>query len=179
MKRVLNKIFKESNSYTEAMGKIADREDGPEIFMKIKQQYGKKGKINIVETVQELFDEVKKQQIIEEDKKRPTLTLNQLKQRYVKEYRSKQKDNSQAAYKKQWYLMLVRLYLNDEISAYTLQKYQTKPPVISNTKKRKTMKRRKKSCSNRVKCEGIKRDGTLKKGYRYAKGGRVVKAKKK
>lgn len=27
--------------------------------------------------------------------------------------------------------------------------------------------------------EGIKRDGTLKKGYRYAKGGKVVKAKKK
>ena len=26
---------------------------------------------------------------------------------------------------------------------------------------------------------GVKRDGTLKKGYRYAKGGRVVKAKSK
>lgn len=26
---------------------------------------------------------------------------------------------------------------------------------------------------------GVKRDGTLKKGYRYAKGGRVVKAKAK
>lgn len=25
---------------------------------------------------------------------------------------------------------------------------------------------------------GVKADGTLKKGYRYAKGGRVVKAKK-
>ena len=27
--------------------------------------------------------------------------------------------------------------------------------------------------------EGVKANGTLKKGYRYAKGGRVVKAKKK
>lgn len=26
---------------------------------------------------------------------------------------------------------------------------------------------------------GVKSNGTLKKGYRYAKGGRVVKAKKK
>jgi len=26
---------------------------------------------------------------------------------------------------------------------------------------------------------GVKANGTLKKGYRYAKGGRVVKAKKK
>lgn len=35
------------------------------------------------------------------------------------------------------------------------------------TKKRKTTK------------TGVKANGTLKKGYRYAKGGRVVKAKKK
>lgn len=35
-------------------------------------------------------------------------------------------------------------------------------------KKRKTSKK-----------EGLKANGTLKKGYRYAKGGRVVKAKKK
>lgn len=27
--------------------------------------------------------------------------------------------------------------------------------------------------------EGLKANGTLKKGYRYAKGGRIVKAKKK
>lgn len=27
--------------------------------------------------------------------------------------------------------------------------------------------------------EGVKANGTLKKGFRYAKGGRVVKAKKK
>lgn len=39
------------------------------------------------------------------------------------------------------------------------------------TKKRTT---RKKSAS-----AGVKANGTLKKGYRYAKGGRVVKAKAK
>ena len=38
------------------------------------------------------------------------------------------------------------------------------------TKKRKSSKSR---------AAGVKRDGTLKKGYRYAKGGRVVKAKSK
>lgn len=30
-----------------------------------------------------------------------------------------------------------------------------------------------------TKKEGLKADGTLKKGYKYAKGGRIVKAKKK
>ncbi len=37
----------------------------------------------------------------------------------------------------------------------------------------------KKYCGNRVKCYGIKKDGTLKKGYKFAKGGAVVRAKKK
>nr|WP_294860240.1 hypothetical protein [uncultured Fluviicola sp.] len=40
------------------------------------------------------------------------------------------------------------------------------------TKKRATKRR-----SNSK--EGVKANGTLKKGYRYTKGGRVVKAKKK
>lgn len=35
----------------------------------------------------------------------------------------------------------------------------------------------KKLCSSVIKREGVKADGTLKKGYKYAKGGRVVKAK--
>ena len=35
-------------------------------------------------------------------------------------------------------------------------------------------KRRKKSSSQKI---GVKKNGRLKKGYRYAKGGRVVKAK--
>lgn len=37
----------------------------------------------------------------------------------------------------------------------------------------------KKLCSKVIKREGVKADGTLKKGYRYAKGGRIVKAKAK
>ena len=37
----------------------------------------------------------------------------------------------------------------------------------------------KKMCSRVVRREGVKIDGTLKKGYKYVKGGRVVKAKKK
>lgn len=35
----------------------------------------------------------------------------------------------------------------------------------------------KKMSSSVIKREGVKADGTLKKGYKYAKGGRVVKAK--
>lgn len=34
----------------------------------------------------------------------------------------------------------------------------------------------KKLCSSVIKREGVKTDGTLKKGYKYAKGGKVVKA---
>lgn len=34
-----------------------------------------------------------------------------------------------------------------------------------------------KLCSTVIKREGVKVDGTLKKGYRYAKGGKIVKAK--
>lgn len=36
----------------------------------------------------------------------------------------------------------------------------------------------KKLCSKIIRREGVKLDGTLKKGFRYAKGGRIVKAKK-
>lgn len=45
--------------------------------------------------------------------------------------------------------------------------------------KRKKRVSAKKLFSKAIKREGVKADGTLKKGYRYAKGGRVVKAKKK
>ncbi len=37
----------------------------------------------------------------------------------------------------------------------------------------------KKLCSSVIKREGVKKDGTLKKGFRYVKGGKVVKAKPK
>ncbi len=37
----------------------------------------------------------------------------------------------------------------------------------------------KKLCSSIISRDGVKKDGTLKKGYRYVKGGRVVKAKAK
>jgi hypothetical protein len=43
-------------------------------------------------------------------------------------------------------------------------------------KKKKSMSA-KKLCSPVIKREGVKKDGTLKKGYKYVKGGRVVKAK--
>ncbi|MCO5258670.1 MAG: hypothetical protein M9916_00825 [Crocinitomicaceae bacterium] len=43
------------------------------------------------------------------------------------------------------------------------------------TKRKSTKKSTKKSTSK----VGVKANGTLKKGFRYAKGGRVVKAKKK
>ena len=50
-------------------------------------------------------------------------------------------------------------------------------------KKTKTKKKKgitaKKLCSRVIAREGVKKDGTLKKGYRYVKGGRVVKAKAK
>ncbi|WP_395074541.1 hypothetical protein [Flavobacterium sp.] len=36
-----------------------------------------------------------------------------------------------------------------------------------------------KLCSSVIVRDGVKRNGTLKKGYRYVKGGRVVKAKAK
>lgn len=35
-----------------------------------------------------------------------------------------------------------------------------------------------KRCTNRVKCAGLKSNGTLKKGYKFLKGGKVVKVKK-
>ena len=37
----------------------------------------------------------------------------------------------------------------------------------------------KKMCSRIIQREGVKKDGTLKKGFRYAKGGKIVKAKSK
>lgn len=35
----------------------------------------------------------------------------------------------------------------------------------------------KKLCSSIIVRDGLKKDGTLKKGYRYAEGGKIVKAK--
>lgn len=34
-------------------------------------------------------------------------------------------------------------------------------------------------CSSVIQKEGLKKDGTLKKGFRYKAGGKIVKAKKK
>lgn len=39
--------------------------------------------------------------------------------------------------------------------------------------------RKKKVCKNRVKCKGLTTKGKLKKGYKFLKGGKVVKAKSK
>lgn len=51
------------------------------------------------------------------------------------------------------------------------------PTKKTTTRKKKTTL--KKVCRKVIKTEGVKADGTLKKGYRYLKGGRVVKAKNK
>lgn len=48
------------------------------------------------------------------------------------------------------------------------------------TAKKATAKKKptlKKVCRKVIKREGVKTDGTLKKGYKYVKGGRVVKVK--
>lgn len=39
--------------------------------------------------------------------------------------------------------------------------------------------RKKRTCTNRVKCKGLTAKGKLKKGYKFVKGGKVVKAKRK
>ncbi|MBS7231735.1 hypothetical protein KHA90_11925 [Flavobacterium psychroterrae] len=41
--------------------------------------------------------------------------------------------------------------------------------------KKKTVKGLKKLCSSVVKATGLKTDGTLKKGFKYVKGGKIVK----
>ncbi len=53
--------------------------------------------------------------------------------------------------------------------------------MVAKKSKSKTKKRvsAKQLCSRVIVREGVKKDGTLKKGYRYVKGGRVVKAKAK
>ena len=42
--------------------------------------------------------------------------------------------------------------------------------------KAKTTRGLKKLCSRVIKAEGLKSNGTLKKGFRYLKGGKIVKA---
>jgi len=36
----------------------------------------------------------------------------------------------------------------------------------------------KRKCSNRVKCDGLKQNGKLKKGFKFLRGGKVAKVKK-
>lgn len=45
------------------------------------------------------------------------------------------------------------------------------------TRKKRSTAGIKKACRKVTRPTGVKLDGSLKKGYRYAKGGRVVKAK--
>ena len=45
--------------------------------------------------------------------------------------------------------------------------------------KKPTVKGLKKVCAHVVKAEGLKVDGTLKKGHKYIKGGKIVKVAKK
>ena len=52
--------------------------------------------------------------------------------------------------------------------------------VAKKTKTKKTKRvSAKKLCSSVIVRDGVKKDGTLKKGFRYVKGGKVVKAKPK
>jgi len=51
---------------------------------------------------------------------------------------------------------------------------------MATTKRKKTTGSGvKKACRKMIKQEGVKANGTLKKGYKFVKGGRVVKAKAK
>lgn len=45
--------------------------------------------------------------------------------------------------------------------------------------KKKTVKGLKKVCSGVVRATGLKTDGTLKKGFKYIKGGKIVKTAEK
>lgn len=54
-----------------------------------------------------------------------------------------------------------------------------KAPAKKAAAKKKTPTTAKKLCSKVIKREGVKSNGQLKKGYKYAKGGRVVKARLK
>ncbi|WP_395043173.1 hypothetical protein [Flavobacterium sp.] len=47
------------------------------------------------------------------------------------------------------------------------------------TAKKKSGMTAKKLCSSVIVKDGLKKDGTLKKGFKYAKGGKIVKAKAK
>ncbi|MBW6482820.1 MAG: hypothetical protein K0B10_07145 [Vicingaceae bacterium] len=49
---------------------------------------------------------------------------------------------------------------------------------LFNTGKPKKRKKTK-TCRSRVKCAGLKKDGTLKKGYKFLKGGAIKKITKK
>jgi len=54
----------------------------------------------------------------------------------------------------------------------------SKPAGKKKPAKKKSMTA-KKLCSKVIKKEGLKADGTLKAGYKYLKGGRIVKVKPK
>lgn len=65
-------------------------------------------------------------------------------------------------------------------SQETLNRPSLKNKKMSTPAKKTTRKRTvsaKKLCSKVIKREGVKADGTLKKGYKYVTGGRVVKVK--
>lgn len=56
----------------------------------------------------------------------------------------------------------------------TIKKKSPAKKKTATTKKKVTTA--KKLCSKVIKREGVKSDGTLKKGYKYQKGGKVIKA---
>jgi hypothetical protein len=71
---------------------------------------------------------------------------------------------------------------NPKRKSYPLKSNNKNSKTMVNKKTKKKVKKRisaKRLCSSVIKREGVKKDGTLKKGYRYVKGGRVVKAKAK
>lgn len=61
------------------------------------------------------------------------------------------------------------LQAKNDLIEYSLKKVVIEPEVYGLSKPQARI------CDNRVKCEGITSKGTLKKGYKYAKGGAVVK----
>jgi len=72
-----------------------------------------------------------------------------------------------------------RLYKEVITAKSSLETYLSKPTMKIASKQIGLSKPASNVCVNRVKCNGLKKDGTLKKGYHFTKGGSVVRSKKK
>ena len=90
-----------------------------------------------------------------------------------KEYRPKITEKLADTILVSWNAKNLQMYLSD-IGFKTKNILKPKTMSTKKTPKRTTAK---KLCSSVIVREGLKKDGSLKKGYRYAEGGKIVKAK--